>query len=299
MDSQKPLKNLKPKHEFLIGIDSDGCVFDTMEIKQKECFVPNIIKYFKLQPVAKYVREAVEFVNLYSKYRGTNRWPALMNSLSFARNRLEVVESGAVIPELLEVKKWMDSSKKLSNDSLAEYIKTMGLADSQELINALNWSEAVNQTIADIVYGIPPFTYAKKSIEKLSDFADMIVVSQTPTEALTREWQEHNIDGYVRLIAGQEMGSKAEHLSIAMSGRYSPDKTLMVGDALGDLAAAKSAGCLFYPIIPGKEGEAWKRFYVEIIDCFIAGNYKGNMEEEAIKYFEACLPDTPSWRVVK
>ena len=30
------LKNHKPKHEFLICIDSDGCAFDTMEVKHKE-----------------------------------------------------------------------------------------------------------------------------------------------------------------------------------------------------------------------------------------------------------------------
>ena len=40
--------NLTPKHRFLVGIDSDGCVFDTMEVKHKECFTPNMIKYLGL-----------------------------------------------------------------------------------------------------------------------------------------------------------------------------------------------------------------------------------------------------------
>jgi len=31
-----------------------------MELKQKECFCPNIVKFWKLQAAAKYVREAVE-----------------------------------------------------------------------------------------------------------------------------------------------------------------------------------------------------------------------------------------------
>ena len=35
---------LEPQQQFLVGIDSDGCAFDTMEIKHKECFIPNIIK---------------------------------------------------------------------------------------------------------------------------------------------------------------------------------------------------------------------------------------------------------------
>ncbi len=71
-------ENFKKQHPFLIAIDSDGCVFDTMEIKHKECFIPNIIKYWGLQPVSKYARAAAEFVNLYSKWRGINRFPALI-----------------------------------------------------------------------------------------------------------------------------------------------------------------------------------------------------------------------------
>lgn len=50
-----------PKHDYLVGIDSDGCAFDTMELKHKECFIPNIINYWGLQGVSKYAREAAEF----------------------------------------------------------------------------------------------------------------------------------------------------------------------------------------------------------------------------------------------
>jgi len=52
-DLQQELKDLKPQHEFFIGIDSDGCAFDTMEIKHKECFCPQTIKHWHLQPVSK------------------------------------------------------------------------------------------------------------------------------------------------------------------------------------------------------------------------------------------------------
>ena len=66
-DPAQVLKDLQPEREFFIGVDSDGCAFDTMEIKHKECFCPNTIKYFKLQAASKYAREAWDFVNLYSK----------------------------------------------------------------------------------------------------------------------------------------------------------------------------------------------------------------------------------------
>src|SRR5260370_25602009 len=78
--SAQELAGLQPQHEFFVGIDSDGCAFDSMEIKHKECFCPQIIKYWNLQSISKYAREAVEFINLYSKWRGTNRSPALLST---------------------------------------------------------------------------------------------------------------------------------------------------------------------------------------------------------------------------
>ena len=67
------LKQFQPQHDFFIGLDSDGCVFDSMEIKHKECFTPVFIKHWKLQAASKYARAAWEFVNLYSVWREIGR----------------------------------------------------------------------------------------------------------------------------------------------------------------------------------------------------------------------------------
>ena len=79
-DPSQILKDFKPTKEFFVGIDSDGCIFDSMEIKHKECFAPMFIKHFTLQAVSRYAREVWEFVNLYSKTRGANRFPALVRA---------------------------------------------------------------------------------------------------------------------------------------------------------------------------------------------------------------------------
>ena len=73
--ARSPCFPSRRKHDFLVGIDSDGCVFDSMELKHKECFIPAFINHYELQGVSKYAREAAEFVNLYSKSRGVNRFP--------------------------------------------------------------------------------------------------------------------------------------------------------------------------------------------------------------------------------
>jgi hypothetical protein len=122
-EAAKPLIEMKPEHEFFIGIDSDGCAFDTMEIKHKECFCPNTIKYWDLQPVSKYAREAAEFVNLYSKWRGINRWPALVMVFDLLRERAEVQTRGAKIPEAPRLREFMAAEGfPNSNDGLKAYM---------------------------------------------------------------------------------------------------------------------------------------------------------------------------------
>jgi hypothetical protein len=81
------LIDFKPRQAFFVGIDSDGCAFDAMELKHKECFIPTIVKVWGLQAVSKYARETCEFVNLYSKTRGLNRWIALTRVFDLLRIR--------------------------------------------------------------------------------------------------------------------------------------------------------------------------------------------------------------------
>ncbi len=288
------LKELQPQKKYFVGIDSDGCVFDTMEIKHKECFIPNNIKYWKLQAVSKYAREAAEFVNLYSKWRGINRFPALVMGFDFLREWDDVTKRNIAIPEANELRKFIDSGRPLSNPSFKEYIAEVG--SNEELEAAMEWSEAVNRTVDQMVFGMPPFPYVRESLEKLDDLADMLVVSATPTEALEKEWSENKLDDFVRVIAGQEMGSKKEHLELAASGKYEPHRILMIGDAPGDLKAARANNALFYPIMPGEEDASWQRFYEEATEKFLGEEYAGAYEDQLINDFLNSLPETPPWK---
>ena len=290
----KPLAALQPQFDFFVGIDSDGCAFDTMEIKHKECFIPNTIKYWDLQAVSKFARETAEFVNLYSKWRGINRWPALVMVFDLLRERPEVIRRSVVPPEAPNIREFIASGRALSNDSLTEVIEESG---DPELVRGLQWSEGINATIADLVHGVPPFPFVRESLDLLYDKADMIVVSATPDKALAREWEEHDIARYMKLIAGQERGKKAEHLRYAAGGKHAPEHILMIGDAPGDMKAAHENGALFYPINPGYEEESWERFYREGIDRFLSGTFAGDYQAGLIGEFEALLPDIPPWKL--
>jgi phosphoglycolate phosphatase-like HAD superfamily hydrolase len=71
---------------------------------------------------------------------------------------------------------------------------------------------------------------------------------------------------------------------------------LMIGDAPGDLKAARANDALFYPINPGHEEASWQRFYEQDVHTFLAGEYAGQVEADRIAEFEALLPDLPPWK---
>jgi len=297
-DAARPLKDFQPQHEFFVGIDSDGCAFDTMGIKQRECFCPWLIGYFGLQPVALAARECKDFADLFSKTRGQNRHKTTKRIIKELLPTHPLVQARKFeVPDYPHYFAWIDDPNSLlSNDGLKKAIDEAKTPEAKkELEHALAWSEKVNETIAQIVKGMPPFPYVRESLEKMKDKADMIVVSQTPTEALTREWQEHDIDQYVEIIAGQEMGTKTEHIKYAAVGKYPEDKILMIGDAPGDMKAAKGNNALFFPINPGNEEASWQRLYEEAFDRFVNGEYAGDYEAKLIAEFDACLPEKPPW----
>jgi phosphoglycolate phosphatase-like HAD superfamily hydrolase len=293
-EAARPLLELQPRYDFFVGIDSDGCAFDTMEIKHKECFTPNTIKHWGLQPVSKYARDAALFVNLYSRWRGINRWPALVMVLDLLRERPEVQRRGVQIPEVPRVREFIaDERFPKSDDGLRAY---MAEHPDPELGTALAWTMGINATVADMVHGVPPFPCVRESLAFLFDKTDMIVVSATPVEAVIREWEEHDIAKYMRVMAGQEMGTKSEHIALAAKGRYAPDHILVIGDAPGDMKAAQVNGALFYPINPGYEEESWQRFYEEGLHKFLAQEYAGDYEARLIADFDKLLPEVPPWK---
>ncbi|MBN1679247.1 MAG: HAD hydrolase-like protein [Anaerolineae bacterium] len=294
-DPAQPLRDLQPQHDYFIGIDSDGCAFDSMEIKHKECFAPNTIKFWDLQPVSKYAREAAEFVNLYSKWRGINRWPALVMVFDLLRERDDVIRRSVSIPQAESLRAFIDQDTfPHSNDGLKAYMAEH--PGDPELERGMAWTTAVNDAVADMVHGVPPFPFVRESLDTLAGKADMIVVSATPCAALVSEWNEHDIAKYVKAIAGQEMGKKAVHLKLAAAGRYPPERILMIGDAPGDRRAAKANDALFYPINPGDEERSWERFINEAKDRFLNGTYAGDYEASLNAEFETHLPDTPPWK---
>ena len=291
-DPQAPLRNFEPEHDYMVAIDSDGCAFNTMEVKHKACFYPMVVRHWGLAGVAKQTRDVWDFVNLYSTKRGCNRFHALVYTLDYLREMKSVQESEVDVPRADGVREWKARESKLGNPALKSEVE--GNPDP-DLERALEWSLDINKQVELTVKEVPPFPLVRESLDKLTKKADSIVVSATPNEALEREWEEHDIAKYVEVIAGQERGKKSEHLSLAAQPNYPSDHILMVGDSPGDMKSARSIDALFFPVFPGEEDRSWEIFYNEALDKFFAGEYAGDYEQELIDEYNQHLPETPPW----
>ena len=249
---------------FVVCIDSDGCAMDTMDIKHIRFFGPLAAKYFEIKDQEVYLEEWNR-VNLFSETRGINRFKGLLLSLEFAKEHGEAIEDFSVFAN------WCNHTTSLSNQSLEEEIAKHNDA---LLVKALDWSKAVNHGIeTELVGEDKPFEGVKSALEEISKVAQIAIVSSANSEAVNSEWKRHGLMPFVSEFFGQERGSKAAAIKEIKSLGFEKEKILMVGDAPGDLDAAKVNEVHFYPILFGKEKESWETLVTKILPEFIGGHY--------------------------
>ena len=289
------LKNHKPKSKYFVGIDSDGTVFNSMELKHKACFIGSLIRIFDLAPITHEIHIVWNYVNIFSINRGTNRFKALLLTFNYLRKMNVVKSLNVKIPNLKILKEWIDKTERLSNDSLLKFSKEVALDERIELETVIEWSEDVNRMVQITAINLPPMEGALEAMGLLKGNVDLVVISNTPLKTLHREWLENNIFNNILYIGGQETGTKTQMLKAVAENKYDPNKILIIGDAPGDLKAAQNINALFFPILPLKEEMSWKEFNTFGYDHFINDSYKGEYQNNQIQKFQSILNLAPPW----
>lgn len=261
---------------FFVGIDSDGTAFDSMTIKHSDAFIPTMIKVWKLEAHAAEVVEINERINLYSQTRGVNRFIGLKMAFDCMK------EQGIPVPNYAALTRFVEAKVGLSNDALRKYMQE---DNSEFLKEVLSWSEEADIIFAEKTEGLEPFTYVREALRKMSEYANVVVISSASRASLYKDWIGVGLDKQVTQILGQEAGTKKEQLAASAAGSYAEENILMIGDALGDYEAVQKVNGLFYPIIPGKECECWKRLLEEGLERFFHEEYKGVYQDKLLKEF--------------
>ena len=270
------------KHDYLVCVDSDGCVMDTMNCKHFNCFGPCMVDEWELHEWKAAILERWNVVNLFSMTRGINRFKALAVCLSEIDKQYKKIEG---IEALLH---WAETAPALSNDGAAKAAaEAADPAAKLVLEKALSWSKAVNAALVKLPEELKvPYEGAKEGLAVAHQFADVAMVSSANRDAVEEEWGKFGLLEHTDIVLAQDIGSKAACIKEMLKFGYALDKVVMIGDAPGDSDAAEKNGVHYYPILVNHEKESWDEAIKVAFDKLRSGDYAAYGAEMKQKFLQ-------------
>ena len=241
------------KRDFLVCVDSDGCVMDTMNCKHFHCFGPCMVDEWELGQWRDAILERWNVINLFSMTRGINRFKGLAMALG------EIDKQYKPIPGVAALQHWADTAPALSNDGVIKAAEEAADPEAKAIFEKdLSWSKAVNASIVKLPEELKvPYNGAKEGLAAAHSFADVAMVSSANRDAVEEEWGKFGLLEHTDIVLAQDIGYKAACIAAMLRFGYDLNKVLMVGDAPGDCDAAEKNGVHYYPILVNHEKESW------------------------------------------
>ena len=269
------------KHDYLVCVDSDGCVMDTMNCKHFHCFGPCMVTEWGLEEWKEKILDRWNVINLFSMTRGINRFKGLAIALG------EINEKYTPITGISALQEWADNAPALSNDAVMKAAEDAADADAKLIFQkALSWSKAVNKAIVALPEELKvPYEGAKEGLAAAHTFADVAMVSSANRDAVEEEWGKFGLLEHTDIVLAQDVGSKAACIAEMLKFGYDKEKVVMIGDAPGDCDAAERNGVHYYPILVNHEKESWE----EAVNTAFAKLQSGSFADYAAQKKEEFL----------
>ena len=270
------------KHDYLVCVDSDGCVMDTMNCKHFHCFGPCMVTEWGLEAWKDEILERWNVINLFSMTRGINRFKGLAMALG------EINEKYIPIVGITYLQQWADTAPALSNDAVAAAAATASCDEAKTVFEkALAWSKAVNASIVNLPDELKiPYAGAKEGLAAAHAFADVAMVSSANRDAVEEEWGKFGLLEHTDIVLAQDIGSKAACIAEMLKFGYDLTKVVMIGDAPGDCDAAEKNGVWYYPILVNHEKASWDEAIQVAFSKLQAGDsaqYQDQKKKEFLK----------------
>ena len=257
------------KHDYLVCVDSDGCVMDTMNCKHFHCFGPCMVTEWGLEEWKDDILNRWNVINLFSMTRGINRFKGLAMAL------VEINEKYVPISGIRYLQHWADTAPTLSNDAVAKAAEDAENEEAKSVfLKALSWSKAVNAAIVKLPDELKvPYNGAKEGLAAAHQFADVAMVSSANRDAVEEEWGKFGLLEHTDIVLAQDIGSKAACISEMLKFGYEPSKVVMIGDAPGDCDAAEKNGVHYFPILVNHEKASWDEAIAVAYNKLQSGEY--------------------------
>lgn len=257
------------KHDYLVCVDSDGCVMDTMNCKHFHCFGPCMVSEWGLEAWKGEILDRWNVINLFSMTRGINRFKGLAIALG------EINDKYTPIAGISALQHWAATAPALSNDGVAKAAVEATDPDAKLILDkALSWSKAVNAAIVKLPEELKiPYEGAKEGLAAAHTFADVAMVSSANRDAVEEEWGKFGLLEHTDIVLAQDVGSKAACIAEMLKFGYDQKNVVMIGDAPGDCDAAEKNGVWYFPILVNHEKASWEEAITTAFDKLQSGDY--------------------------
>ena len=257
------------KHDYLVCVDSDGCVMDTMNCKHFHCFGPCMVTEWGLEAWKDEILDRWNVINLFSMTRGINRFKGLAMALG------EINDKYTPITGISALQQWAATAPALSNDGVAKAAAEATDPDARLILEkALSWSKAVNEAIVELPEDLKiPYEGAKEGLVAAHSFADVAMVSSANRDAVEEEWGKFGLLEHTDIVLAQDVGSKAVCIAEMVKFGYDKKKVVMIGDAPGDCDAAEKNGVWYFPILVNHEKASWDEAIATAFAKLQTGSY--------------------------
>lgn len=265
---------------YLVCVDFDGSVMDTMDVKHIHCLGPAFMEVWGMEDRQEEVLSYWNRINLYSDTRGMNRFRAFVMALR---------EKGYAwdMDGFAELEQWTKKTDLWTAASLKAFMDPL---DSECCRKAYQWSELADQRFATLLETQGRVFYGVAGVLKsLHQVADVAVISSEKREVADSLWTGRKLMEHVDMRLSAEDGTREHCLKMLLERGYETEDVLVVGSTQEDCLISGEMKTAFYPILAGQEVSSWRELKQTVMEKWVGGRYKADRQEEYRNRFFANL----------
>lgn len=203
------LTDFTKKREFLICMDSDGCVMDTVRIKHSTVMCPELIRVFALDDHADFITAAWDEINLHTITRGISRFESVRLVFDGLKNR--GIETRAA-----RILRWVRYRDGAFHGQPQRELQKTGSLPCASCRSGTTPATAVFRRWSRRLSRSPAW---RKACASCTPWPDVAVVSAANESAIASEWKRYGLARHADVIFGQEVGSKANSIATMLALR--------------------------------------------------------------------------------
>lgn len=264
-----PLDEAQRAKSFLLVLESEGVVFDSIEPSFRQGYIPAFAALFSWGLDPGLCARLFTHLALESRLKAAPPLVVLLAALKYLNRHFPSLRRTAVIQCLEGL---VTAAEHPDEDAILPSLHGAPEDSPRKII--LEWLEESRSLLAEAAAQPRCFAAARHFLETLAqEFpgAEVLVYSTIPESIALNRWEMEGMGSLFLRLAGPERGDFPAYLRTALSQGYDTKPLLVVGGSFGAWQAAQAVGARFFPVVAGGEERAWSELKERFLPAFLQG----------------------------